>query len=134
MALEGTTTSHDPHVSAWTGLIAAGLALVATLWFLLWPCSYRAMSTPAGVGPQQQTCLSFLGENGAASLFVLLIPLALTVLGMLAVRGGKRRYAWALGILDLAFCLVASASVGLWYLPSAIALSIGAATTRPDRR
>jgi hypothetical protein len=132
MAQERISASDRPHLSAWAGFTASGLALVATLWFLVWPCSYRSIST--GGGSVQQTCVSLLGENGTDYLFVLLIPSTLAVLGMLPARADKRLLALALGIVDLAFCLVTSASIGLWYLPSAIFLVMSAATIQIDRR
>ena len=63
---------------------------------------------------------------------LLLIPVALTALALVTVlvsesRQGTRKVAlWGLAVLLLRFCVVGIFSIGLFYVPAAIALVVSA--------
>ena len=101
------------RVAAFGGLL---LALAAGLGLALWPCAYQGIEATGGA-PEQQVCASVVQANGVGVLGVLALPVLLSVVGLVAARG---RHRWLL----VAFCVLALASIGLFYLPAAIALII----------
>jgi hypothetical protein len=109
--------------------VAVALAAAATAWLLLWPCSYSgARSHPDGT--TTQTCTSLVAVNGWRVAWLLAIPVAITALGLLSAIRGRRAITLTLALLMLASCVVAILSIGIFYLPSAVALLV-AATGRP---
>ncbi len=84
----------------------------------------------------------FIETNGLAALIPLLAPVALTGLALLAVwvwdasPTVKRLSLWALAAVCLAFCVLTALSIGILYLPAAVALIITAivGTFRPPTR
>jgi hypothetical protein len=119
-------------------LLAHGAAWAAFLWLLLWPYSYRGVSVTAvqkGSGEvpvTTYTSASFIEANGLTALIPLLAPVALTGLALLAVwfwdapPMGKRLSLWALAAVCLVFCVLGAFSIGVFYLPAALALIITA--------
>jgi hypothetical protein len=79
---------------------------------------------------------SFIEVNGLEGLPLLLVPVILTGLGFWAIlltSQGQARSKLPLGItlwvgavLLLGFCLVGIASIGIFYLPAALALLVSA--------
>ena len=73
-------------------------------------------------------------SNGLWVLWLLLVPILLSGLALLAIRfthaGQTRRKAllWAPALVLLAFCVVGILSIGLFYLPVALALLVAAVT------
>ena len=61
--------------------------------------------------------------NGVGVLGVLALPVLLAVVGLVAVRGRHRWLLVVVMVVLVAFCVLALASIGLFYLP-AIALII----------
>ena len=55
---------------------------------------------------------------------VLALPVLLAVVGLIAVRGRHRWLLVVVMVVLVAFCVLALASIGLFYLPAAIALII----------
>ena len=116
--------------------VAHALAWVAALW-LAARTSYQGASvtlvTPGDVAGETTGVTATLIEvNGLRVLSLLLAPVALTALALLAVlltdAGEARRKVllWASAVLLLGFCAVGSFSIGLFYLPAAIALAFSA--------
>lgn len=110
-------------------VLAIVLATIAGAWLAAWPCSYSG--TTSGPSGASSTCSSLIAENGVWVIGYLVIPVIVTVLGFLAVAARRRTVARALAILLLVLCLLAAWSIGLFYLPAAVALLIAAA--RMDR-
>jgi hypothetical protein len=111
-------------------VVAIVLATVAGVWLVVWPCLYTGV-TSSPRGDDVHTCSSLIAENGAWVLALLAVPVVVTVLGFFAVVGRFRAVTWALALLLFALCILAAFSIGLFYLPSAIALIVAAA--RHDR-
>jgi hypothetical protein len=105
------------RVAAFGGLL---LALAAGLGLALWPCAYQGIEATGGANPEQQVCASVVQANGVGVLGVL----ALAVVGLVAVRGRHRWLLVVVMVVLVAFCVLALASIGLFYLPAAIALII----------
>lgn len=109
-------------------MLAVVLATAAAVWLAVWPCVYRNVFTDFidGVRTITTSCDSLLDANGVPILAVLAIPVGLTAFALWAVRQRSSRSLWAAVILMLAFCLLTGLSVGLWFLPAAIALMLAA--------
>jgi hypothetical protein len=115
--------------------IGVGAAMAATLWFVFSPCSYVGVRVaPAGPGRTggvgERVCASLIEVNGWWVLGLLSVPVILSVLGFLAVRGRIRGPVWGMAAVLLAFCVVGALSVGLFYLPAVVALIVAAARMR----
>lgn len=117
------------------------LSLGAFLWLLLWPDFYRgvevvplpALPATGGVPPPSSTIeiaktASLLEVNGWTVAPVILLPVALSGLGLAACRRlPKTRWLLYASALALAaFCIVSGFSVGLFYAPAAVALGVAA--------
>ncbi len=126
--------------------IAHALAWAAFLWLAFWPYSYQGVSvTPAnsayvdGLGYVDEfgaptgeevvrTSASFIEVNGLGVIIPLLVPVALTALALLVLltwKGGRVRAPLILGGLTIAllvFCGLGYFSLGILYLPAALAL------------
>jgi cytochrome bd-type quinol oxidase subunit 2 len=109
--------------------VAVVLAVVAGAWLIAWPCSY------VGDDGTSTTCSSLIDVNGAWVLALLVVPVAISLLAVLAVAARLRPAAWALAALLLIACGLAVFSIGIFYVPSAVALVVAAACTpRADPR
>jgi hypothetical protein len=71
--------------------------------------------------------------NGVDVLGVLALPVLLASVGLAAVRAGRRVILLTVTVALVAFCLLALASVGLYYAPAAVALVIGVVGWRHER-
>jgi hypothetical protein len=108
-----------------------GLAVAATLWLVLWPCSYVGVTAvpadPVGPAPAaERVCASLIAANGWWVLGLLSVPVALTVVGLLASLGGIGWLVWGVAAVLLGFCVIGAFSVGLYYAPSVVALVVAA--------
>jgi hypothetical protein len=125
------------RVGRFAAVGAVVLAVAAAGWLAAWPCFYRGVSASGAPGGPVRTrlfCDSLIGENGTWVIWLLLLPVALSLVAALASRAGIRPAAWACAIVALAFCVLSAFSIGAFYLPSAIAMTVAAATARRRRR
>ena len=90
-------------------------------------------ATPGGVASESTRFTATLtAENGLILLLLLLAPMVLTGLALLAVllthAGQARRKSllWLSAFLLLGFCAVGIFSIGMFYLPAALALVFSA--------
>jgi hypothetical protein len=114
------------RISATTSLL---LALGAGVGLVLWPCAYQgveveAQPAPGGTVHERQLCATLIQANGIDVLGVLALPVLLAGVGLVAVHGRRRGILTTVLVALVAFCLLALASVGLFYLPAAAALVI----------
>jgi hypothetical protein len=109
--------------------VAIVLATIASVWLAVWPCFYTG--TTAGPSGESTTCSSLIAETGGWVISYLAIPIILTVLAFSALVARLRGVTWTLAILLFALCILAAWSIGMFYLPSAVALLVAAA--RMDR-
>ena len=112
------------RISATTSLL---LAAAAGVGLALWPCAYQgleAQPSPGGAVQARQLCATLIEANGVDVLGVLALPVLLAGVGLVAVRAGRRGILFTVMVALVAFCLLAFASVGLLYLPAAVALVI----------
>ena len=124
--------------SKWPIVIFSGVAHVlawaALLWLAFWPYSYSGTSTtpigPDGSGGQVVTNLSasLIEVNGWGVLIPLAVPVILTAVGLVAALAGERPRTWQklimwiAAILLVVFCGLGMFSIGMFCLPSALAL------------
>lgn len=108
------------------------LAWVVVLWLVFGPvyqgASVTAVAPGATPSEPSRTTSTLIEVNGWRVLPILLMPAALTGLALLTVlrtRAGQVRrqvLVWVQAVLLLVFCALGSFSIGVFYLPSALAL------------
>ena len=121
------------------------LAWAAFLWLVFGPSFYQGSSIvstgPDGVIQKEtQLSASIVEINGRGVLIPLLVPVIFTALGLLTAI--NRNYAdrrnkvmlWVITVLLVLFCGVGMFSIGLFYLPAALAMIIGAAVVTVGSR
>ena len=110
----------------------------AGLWFAVGPV-YATMTTAHSLAPSGATApavpsrvdrTSGMDINGPRIALVLMVPVLLAAMPLLTRNRAPRRSAGTAAGLMFAFCLLGAASVGILYLPSAIALALAAALPR----
>ena len=127
-------------ISVWT---AHALAWCGGLWLAFGPV-YQGVSvtptTPGGAETEATRYTATLVEvNGLWVIWLLTVPVLLSGLAVLAVRltdaGQLRRKVllWVCTLPLLAFCAAAIFSIGLIYLPSALALLCAAVSGSVER-
>jgi hypothetical protein len=115
--------------------VSLALAVAASVWLVVWPCAYQGVSASApgaSAASVHTTCASVIDVNGSRIFVLVAIPIMLTSIALVAMRFGVRLVVVPIAIVYLALCVLALASIGLFYAPSAIAL-LAAAFTRPRR-
>ena len=111
------------------GVAALALAFAASVWIATRGCAYRGVSegvTSGGVTTRIETCSSFLEVNGLGAIWVLALPVLLALAGAGAALAGRRAGVGLTALLLSGFCILAAASIGIVFLPSALALLVAA--------
>jgi hypothetical protein len=111
--------------------VAIVLATIASGWLAVWPCYYTG--TTSGPSGESTTCSSLIAENGTWVLSYLAIPIVLTVLAFVALVAQLRAVMWTLAILLFVLCILAAWSIGLFFVPSAVAVLIAATRMNATR-
>ena len=127
----------DPPVLG--AIIAHIFAWAAFLWLALWPYSYQgveATASPRGSGEAVTTytlSASLIEANGWWVLIPLFVPVLLSGLALVVVlwfAGAnplpKRFVLFGLTIACLVFCLLGYLSIGILFLPAALAMLVTA--------
>ena len=111
-------------------LIAAALAwaVLASAWFSFVP-TVREKEGELVLGPEGKVInereeRTFIDAHGEWVIPLLLVPIALAAAPL--VRGRSSRVTTTCGTILVALCLIAGFSIGLYYMPSALLLLIGA--------
>ena len=116
-------------------VLAHTAAWAAFLFLALWPASYRGTHIEidaAGVQHTTTETASLVEVNGPMVLLPLFLPVALTGLALLAVWRWnprpwvRRAFLWVLALLSLGFCVLGILSIGVFFLPAALALVVTA--------
>ncbi len=115
--------------------LAHFLAWAVSLYFAFYPCVYEGatVTTQSGVTIRESGCSgSLVTVNGLRVLLVLAVPVAITGLGLFATISNVVTYEvarillWASGISMALICLLGALSVGVLYIPAAIAMIVSA--------
>ena len=119
-------------------ILSVVLAVVAGGWLALAPCATQTVteSVPATSDPGAATlrafnirCESLLESEGPGMLALFAIPVGLSVLALQQART-RRSVMWP-AVLLLVFCVLSVLSVGLFFLPAAIAALLAALAPNP---
>jgi len=115
--------------TVWVALAALLVAVAAGLWLAFYPGFYQGVSVTASSGGEvvQRTQASLLAENGMWALGLLAVPVALTGLGVFGAARSFRFLLWSVAVVLLVFSVISAMTIGLFYLPAAIALLVAAA-------
>jgi hypothetical protein len=122
--------------AVWVALAALLLAVAAGSWLAFSPGSYEVVSVTAsssGEVVQRSEQASLLAENGMWALGLLAVPIALAVLGVFGAARSYRFVVWSVAVVLLVFSIISSMTIGLFYLPAAIALLVAAALRDSSR-
>ena len=122
--------------SGWAALIAVLLTFVAGLFLAFYPV-YQGVSvtgSSSGVVTSSSESATLITENGLWVVVPLCIPIVLAALGLIAVTTRRRTLVWVLGGVLLGFVVLTGFSIGLFYLPAAIALLLSAGLTDSSRK
>lgn len=115
--------------------IAVTLAVGAGLWLALWPCFYTGVEQSAVVDGVQGKitrglCASLVEVNGPQVLSLITVPIIVAAVALMAAHLRRPRLLWGMAVLMLVFSVVGAFSVGPYYLPTVVALSVAAARAR----
>ena len=120
-------------VSAW---VAHAFAWAAGVWLAFWP-TYEGASVTATLpgepgGEVIRSSATAIEVNGLHVILLLLVPIFLTAITLLGLRltaksqTVRKVLLWGPSVVLLGFCFVAIASIGMFYLPTALALLVAA--------
>lgn len=114
--------------AAWAALVALLLTVAAGLFLAFYPVyqGVSATGSSSGVTTISSERATLVTENGFWMIVVLCLPIVLAALGLLAVARRRRVLAWVLGGALLGFVVLSGFTIGLFYLPAAIALLLSA--------
>ena len=122
--------------AVWVALAALLLAVAAGSWLAFYPGSYQGVSVTASLSGevvQRSEQASLLAENGMWALGLLAVPVALAGLGVLGAARSFRFLLWSVAVVLLVFSVISGMTIGLFYLPAAIALLAAAALCSSSR-
>ena len=118
-------------VSAWTAHV---LAWAVGAWLAFGPV-YQGVSATlpgASAGEAARSTATLIEVNGLGVVPLLLVPVLLSGIAVWAVRDtgsgrrGRRILLWVLAIVLLGLCAVSILSIGMLYLPTALAMLVAA--------
>ena len=122
--------------AVWVALAALLLAVAAESWLAFYPGFYQGVSVTAsssGEVVQRNEQASLLAENGMWALGLLAVPVTLTGLGVFGAARSFRFLLWSVAVVLLVFSVISGMTIGLFYLPAAIALLAAAALCSSSR-
>ena len=122
--------------AVWVALAALLLAVAAGSWLAFYPGFYQGVSvtgSSSGEVVQRSEQASLLAENGMWALGLLAVPVALTGLGVFGAARRFRFLLWSVAVVLLVFSVISGMTIGLFYLPAAIALLAAAALCSSSR-
>ena len=121
------------RAAVWAAATAVVLAAAAGLWLALDPDFYRGATsavTSTGGVTMTETSASLIEENGWWVVGLLCVPVALAVFGLYCAVRRRRVLLWAAGLVVLGFVVISGFTIGMWYLPAALALLVAAGLSR----
>ena len=122
--------------SGWAALVALLLAFAAGLFLALYPV-YQGVSvtgSSSGVVTSSRESATLITENGLGAVVLLCIPIVLAALGLPAAARRRRVLVWVPGGVLLGFVVLSGFTIGLFYLPAAIALLLSAGMADSSRK
>lgn len=110
------TAAISSHIFAWA----------ATLFFIFWPV-YSGVSVRAGESGSSVSGKTLIEVNGLWAALLIVLPIILTAIALIASLLSAARprlmftLRWTAFVLLFTFCAVGALSIGIFYLPAAIA-------------
>jgi hypothetical protein len=108
------------------------LAWGALLWLVFYPNYYQGVGetiVAPGTAPRVETSVSasLIAVNGWSVLRVLIVPPVLSGVGLVSVwlsepTRGAKALQWFSALLLFGFCVLGAFSIGVFYVPAAVAL------------
>ena len=129
--------------AAFAAWVAHALAWAAGLYLAFGPV-YGGVSMTAAApgelpGEVNTPPATLIEVNGLYVVPLLLIPVLLTALGLLTIyfiapgRAVRKALLWLYAVALAAYCIVAVFSLGVFYLPAALAMLCAAISSLPER-
>ena len=117
--------------SAWTAHV---LACATGAWLAFGPVYQGVSATLPGesAGEAARSTATLIEVNGLYVIPLLLVPVLLSGIAVWAVRGadggmtGRRILPWVLAVVLLGLCALLILSIGMLYLPTALAMLVAA--------
>jgi hypothetical protein len=125
-----------PAPTVWVALAALFLAVAAGAWLALSPGFYQGVSvttSSSGEVVERSEQASLLAENGMWALGLLAVPVVLAGLGVFGAARSHRVALWCVAVVLLVFSIISGMTIGLFYLPAAVALLVAAALCTSSR-
>ncbi len=122
--------------SVWAALVALLLTVAAGVFLVFYP-AYQGVSggaSSSGVVTSSSQSATLIAVNGFGIVVALCVPIALAALGLLAAARRRRVLVWVPGAVLLGFVVLTGFTIGLFYLPAAIALLLSAGLTGSSRK
>jgi len=113
--------------------VGLALAVAAGAWLALDPGFYRGASTAvssSGVQTTVATGASLIEENGGRVVGLLCVPVALAALGLYSAVRQRRVLLWASGLVLIGCVVVSGFTIGMFYVPAALALLVASGLAR----
>ena len=127
-----TTTIALAFALAWSALLGAA-AIVLPAYGTATESASVDSSTGATTTTATTGTATLVGVNGSGVLITVSIPLAVTLLVALALAFRRRRVGWVLTSVLGFFNLLAMLSIGIFILPTTLALVVACAGTERRR-
>jgi hypothetical protein len=132
--MRAPVTRRRGEIAAWIA-VACCVAVVLIIGLAPIAESTSTSSSSNGVLVSKTTHESLVDNEGTSVLLVLAIPLLFALVGAFAVRSRRRVVITAATVLLWIWVVIASFTVGMFYIPAAIALTFAFAwstESRPD--
>ena len=125
-------------ISLTAGIIAHIFAWAATLFFLFWPIYGGVSVSPGESGLSSVSGKTLIEVNGIWAAFLIILPIVFTAIVLIASLPGTAlprlmlTLRWTAFALTLLFCVVGIYSIGVFYLPAALAVLVAAIVGQSD--
>jgi len=118
-----------PMGAALAGALMAAAAGLMLAFFPVYQ-GVGATATSSGGDVSGTYSTTVLEQNGAWVVLLLCLPVALAAIGLVGAARRNRLLVWAPAAVLLGFSMLAGFSIGLFYVPAAVALLLAAVTAR----
>ena len=118
----------------WSVLLVVA-AFVAPVYSTSNSAASSDLTTGATSAAESTATATLVGVNGAGVLLIVSLPLVASLVVAAALAFGRRRLGWVVTTLLIVLNVLAMLSVGIFFVPTTLALIVACASTpRPRRR
>lgn len=111
------------------GAVSLLLAIAAAGFLLFLPCAVKSVKWTSTGGEQpkvEESCSSLLESQGNGVVLFTMLPVALAALTLAFVALKSRVGAWISVALAFIYALISMASIGMFFFPSVVAMTVSA--------